>query len=197
MPDTPSITIIKRFTFRGKDEEWSNTYHFTGTTPTGDAGWKTLADAVIASERTCYTQLHKVVRAYGYEAGNEHAVAAIYYDQAPLSPLPGTLTYSNTDGSVQAGDAALWLRSNTGIRGSNGKYRYLRKYFHGVITDTNGVVAAIQKTPVLAHGAKLTDGSLPGGFKWCAPQGALGGACSVSNYATTRTLKRRGKRPSS
>src|SRR6266576_2358533 len=38
----PSLTIVKRFNYRGDvDEEFSNTYHFSGTTPADAAAWKT------------------------------------------------------------------------------------------------------------------------------------------------------------
>lgn len=196
MPNTDSITIIKRFTFRGKDEEWSNSYHLEGTTPTNEAGWKTLADAVIASEKTVYSADHRVVRAYGYVAGNEHAVAVVDYSAAPLTPVPGTLPVTNGFND-QAGDVAMWLRARTPDRNSRGKWIYLRKYFHGVRADGGGVVMPSQRAAALAHGNLMKGGTLPGSMKWCGPQGADALVCDTSLYATTRTLKRRGKRPSS
>lgn len=197
MPDTPSLTIIKQFTYRGKLEEWSNTYHFKGTTPSNDAGWKTLADAVIAEEKKVYSSAHKVVRAYGYEAGNEHSVAQIDYSAAPLTPIPGTFVNNDSTIKMQAGDAAAWLRAKTPNRGSNGKWIYIRKYFHGVYAGEDGTVLAQQKTAYVALGTTLLGGTLPGSFVWCGPQGADGSAPAASTYVTTRTLKRRGKRPSS
>lgn len=195
MPDTPSITIIKSFTYRGKAEEWSNKYHFTGTTPSSDATWKTLADAIIAVEKACYRPETTVVRAYGYEAGNEHAVAIIDYSAAPLTPVPGTLNQT-TGFNLAPGDTAMWLRGRTPTRNSNGKWIYVRKYFHGVFTNTAGAVDPAQRAAMMALGAKLEDGTLPGSAKWSGPQGALAGPLGTSEFATTRTLKRRGKRPS-
>lgn len=196
MPDTPSLTIIKKFTFRGKDEEWSNKYHFTGATPGTDAAWKTLADAVIAIEKTLYSASHSVVRAYGYEAGNEHSVAQIDYSAPPLAPIPGTLP-SESNYNVQAGDAAYWVRARTPNRGANGKWIYIRKYFHGGFANGSGEVQPSMKSRGLAFANAMLDGSLPGGAKWSGPQGAPGASPDVSKYITTRTLKRRGKRPSS
>lgn len=195
MPDTPSITIIKTIPYRGKAEEWSNTYHFTGTTPSTDAGWKTLADAIIAVEKACYPPSVLVVRVYGYEAGNQHAVGIIDYTAPPLTPVAGTLPTTNSF-PIQAGDAAGWLRGKTTERGTNGKWKYTRKYFHGVAADSTGAMNPAQTTAYLALGAKLEDGTLPGSFKWSTPQGLLAGPLKVSDFATTRTLKRRGKRPS-
>lgn len=197
MPDTPSITIIKRFKYRGKDEEWSNSYHFSGSTPSSDAGWKTLFDAVIAEEKKCYTSMCKVVRAYGYEAGNEHSVAQVDYAAAPLTPIEGTFTLVGSGSYIQAGDAAAWIRARTPNKNSRGKWIYIRKYMHNVYANQDGLLAPDQKTAMEAFGAKLVSGTLPGNFKWVAPQGAEGGPIAVSAYVTTRTLKRRGKRPSS
>ena len=199
MPDTPSITIVKQFPYRGNDkEEFSNTYHFTGTTPANDAAWKTLADAIIAEERKLFAPFVKIVRVYGYVAGVEHAEAVIDYAAAPLTPVAGS--YVEPSGARLApGDAAYWVRWRTNERGSNGKWKYCRKYFHNVYQESAfpDKVQATQRTAALAYAAKMSDGSLPGGFKICTPQGAIGGPVAVSEFVTTRTLKRRGKRPSS
>lgn len=196
MPDTPSITIVKRFSYRGDaNEEFSNKYHFEGETPSSDAEWKTLADAIIASERTIMTGSVSFVRAYGYVAGNDFAAAVIDYTAAPLTPATGTLDHNS--GVRAPGDAAFWIRWRTPERNSRGKWIYLRKYFHDVLLQGGGdVVTPGQRTAAAAHGAKMADGSLPGGVRICGPQGADAGPVTVSQYATTRTLKRRGKRPS-
>ena len=197
MPDTPSITIVKRFPYRGDTmEEYSNKYHFSGDTPGDDAGWKTLADAIIAAERPMLPAEVTFVRAYGHEAGNEFAVAAIDYTAPPLTPVAGTFSAPGT--AKAPGDAAFWVRWRTPAKNSRGKWIYLRKYFHGIrLGTTDGdLLAAQQKTAAETYGAKMVDGSLPGGVKVCGPQGAVAGPVAVSTYVTTRTLKRRGKRPS-
>jgi hypothetical protein len=55
--------------------------------------------------------------------------------------------------------------------------------------DTTWITAAN------TFGAKMIDGTLPGGAKYCGPQGAVLSAPEASQWLTTRTLKRRGKRP--
>lgn len=197
MPDTPSITIVKQFRYRNRtDEKWSNKYHFSGTTPTNTAGWKALADAIFNLEKPMLWSGVSLVGAYGYEAGNENAVSIIDYTVAPLAPVAGT-AFGNAQ-SVSPGDVAYWVRWNTGTRNSRGKYVYLRKYFHGVPqsdTDNDAPTNAV-KTAAGVYAAAMYDGTLPGGAKICGPQGDDVQAHLVAPFLTTRTLKRRGKRPS-
>lgn len=195
MPDTPSITIIKRFTYRDQPEEFSNTYHFSGTTPVDRAAWKVLADAIITAERAATLSNVSFVGAYGYEAGTEHSVAQLDYDIAPDAPaLAGTLAVTDNRCS---GDVAATIRWYTGAYSSRGKKIYCRKYMHGVMASTadQDELATPQRTAYQTFAAKLIDGTLPGGFKYCGPQGAVLSAPLVATYLTTRTLKRRGKRP--
>lgn len=195
MPDTPSITLVKEFQYRDKPEKWSNTYHFSGTTPSSVAEWQTLGEAIWSAEKTMFKSAVKLVGLYGYEAGNELSVAQIDYSVPPLAPIPGT---SSVSASPAPGDVAFWVRWRTPDRNSRGKWIYLRKYFHGVLTEPGlDTVAAPVRTAAAAYAAKMIDGTLPGGAKICGPQGAVASAPLVSTYATTRTLKRRGKRPSS
>lgn len=195
MPDTPSITIVKRFTYRGLNEDFSNTYHFSGTTPANAAAWKTLADGIITAEAPCVAPGTSFVKAYGYEAGNENSVAQIDYTLAPLTPTLGTLS----PGAVAPcpGDVAATIRWYTGASSTRGKKIYCRKYMHGVYGSgaSNDTWWATQKTAYQTFAAKLIDGTLPGSFKYCGPQGAVLSVPETSPWLTTRTLKRRGKRP--
>lgn len=197
MPDTPSITLVKKFTYRGNREEWSNTYHFSGTTPANAAAWKTLADAIIAEEKLCFTGEVSWVRAYGYEAGNENSVAQIDYEMAPLTPVVGSAT--GISDRLVGGDVAATTRWWTGAVSSRGKKVYCRKYWHSVYGDNvdRDKLTSAQRTKFNTLGAKLIDGTLPGSFKYCGPQGAVLGPPETSEWLTTRTLKRRGRRPPS
>lgn len=194
MPDTPSITIVKTMTYRGKREEFSNKYHFTGTTPANAAAWKTLADWVISQEREIMHSGIKFVRAYGYEAGNELSVAQIDYEAAPLTPVAGKQPAPN---GLANPESAITVRWRTGDRNSRKKWIYLRKYYHGVPNSGSGDnVDANTLTNANAIAAALIAGSGPGGFKYCGPQGAAALTSEANPYYTTRELKRRGKRPS-
>jgi hypothetical protein len=194
MPDTPSLTLIKQFDYRGLPEEWSNTYHFKGVaTPDDDAAWRNLMLAFWFAEREVIQPSSVLVRAYGYDAGNEHSVAQINFEDVSLSEKTG----ANTDAGVNmAGDQAVWIRAKIGTS-SSGKKVYIRKYYHDVpLGATGGDVIHPNTVPRLqALAVKLTDGSVEGGAIWCGPQSEDPTVPFAPNYPTTRTLKRRGKRP--
>jgi hypothetical protein len=195
MPDTDSFTLVKRMLYRGQQEEWSNTYHLSGTTPTTDAGWKALGDAIWASERHCYTDKAERVKMYGYAAGNEHSVYQWDALALGLTPEKGDLGGLSTTG--MAGDQALTVRALVGTS-STGKKVYVRKYFHASNTDSvdQDKAGATAITAMVTHANLMLSGSLPGSMKWVGPQGATPTNVLANQYVTTRTLKRRGKRPS-
>lgn len=196
MPDTPSITLVKRMTYRGADEEFSNTYHFAGSTPATDAAWRTLADAIWDSERTIMHEGVVLVQVYGYVAGNESSVAQLDYRTGAGALPPGTLP--RPDGTAKmAGDQAATGRAKVGLS-VKGKKIYIRKYWHGglIATSNTDNIAPGMLTAIDAHLSLMLAGGLPGDAEWCAPQGAAGIEPFTSPFVTTRTLKRRGKRPS-
>jgi hypothetical protein len=95
------------------------------------------------------------------------------------------------------GDTALTIRWNTPDFNSRGKRIYCRKYMHDVYESSSDRdkpdTGQVSNYNVFA--SKLIDGTLPGSFKYCGPQGAVLSSPAVGTYLTTRTLKRRGKRP--
>lgn len=195
MPDTPSITLVKTFTYRDLPEEWSNTYHFNGATPSTAAEWKALALAIHATERTCFGPQSSLVKSYGYVAGNEHSVAQIDHSLDPLAGRQGSLTGGAGDAPI-AGDQAGWLRAKIGTS-TRGKSVYVRKYFHNGLSKSGDPDECAPNwiTNMVAHANGMLAGGLPGGATWCGPQGQTASLPSASRYITTRTLKRRGKRP--
>lgn len=196
MPDTPSVTSIKRFLYRGVLEEWSNTYHFSGTTPADGVAWKALTDAIAAQEKLAMMNTHSIVRFYGYEAGNDNSVYQRDMTVAPDAVVVGT--FASAGENMAPGDSAATWRWSTPNFTSRGKRIYGRKYWHGVSSDaltTPDVLRSTMRTLMGTLAAKLIDGTLPGSFKACGPQGAVFSTPFVSPWITTRTLKRRGKRP--
>lgn len=192
----PGITSIKSFTYRGNVEEWGNTYHFDGDPPANPADWLSLYEALVDLEKPIFASSLSIVRAYCYEDTDDHSVLTLDADSG-FSPVSGTL--SITGAHAQApGDAAAWCRWKTARVNSKGNPIYLRKYFHGVITQIDGGdgdnIAAEQKTALqnFADDVNAPSGDWPG---LVGPDGVVPGANRVSTYATTRTLKRRGARP--
>jgi len=195
MPDTPSITIIKSFSYRGVPEEFSNTYHFSGTMPADRAAWLTLGNAIWSAEASATHNGVTYVRMYGYEAGTEHSIVQIDSTEPGWSGTNANLALSS---SVAApGDTAATIRWFTGQLNSRGKKIYCRKYMHGVRSDTSSSdkLYSGAQTAYATFAGKMIDGTLPGGVKYCGPQGAVLSAPVVNQWLTTRTLKRRGKRP--
>lgn len=194
---TPGVFLIKTFPYRGSDEEWGNGYHFAGTAPTTPADWRSLVDALITIEKPIYTSRTNVVRALCYEDYSPGHDSVYTYHLADFGGVvPGTGS-AGGGGVLCPGDDAVWAGWNTGEINSKGKPIWLRKYFHDAIadgTDHDEVFGAQlgalsdYVTAVLASsgdwpGIAGPDGHVPdGGVRW-------------STNVTTRTLKRRGRRP--
>jgi hypothetical protein len=205
------LTIVKQFDYRGNPiEEFSNTYWLTGGAPT-DAQFLALFDAIVAVEKTIYPTEGsggaKVVRGYGYRDDSGHKPGdtgtvhpADWVHDIAASPVAGTLTMTDSDQRLP-GDAAVWVRWKTSRRTDpGGKAIYLRKYFHPACrtTGAHDAVLPAQITALNALGALLDGGSLPDARKiTTAGQTDVILSHAASSYVTTRTLKRRGKRPSS
>lgn len=205
------LTVIKRFFRHGvQNEEYSNTYWFTGGPPADDTAWRTFFDAVVTSEKAIYLSSCQVIRGYGYNDDSGHkpgdtgdvapAVFSVDLTVAPNTVVNGSLALGT--GIIAPSDAAVWARWKTSRRTNpGGKPIYVRKYFHPAIaTDSNNSdqVLAAQKTALTTHATKMQDGTLPGARKitTCGVNDVIL-AVGASSWITTRTLKRRGKRPNS
>lgn len=194
---TTILTINKDMTYRNVPEYWSNTYMLTGATPVDSPAWRALFDEIVAEEKKCYTAGFRVYGGYGYDSipgPGDHAVWTL--DLRPTgAQVPGTLTAAGV--SLIAGDQAAWVRWSLDRFNSNGKRVYLRKYFHGVTALTGGpdACSVATNTALQAFGTKMRDGTLASGRKICDKTGAIPIASTSSVWMTTRTLKRRGKRP--
>lgn len=193
------ITVIKKFTYRGDaTEEFANGYHFSGSVPADSTAWQALFDALVVQEKTVYPAAASVVQGYGYATDNPADNSVWSYD-LHASPVAGTLDM--TAGLQAAGDLAVWVRWKTSRLNTKGKPIYLRKYFHPAcqLDSTHpDTVKAGQVTALNAFGTKLMDGSFIDGRtirSQTHTETILSRSCSA--YVTTRTLKRRGKRPGS
>lgn len=187
---------IKLFTYRGAPEEWSNDYWFTGAPPNTDAEWHAMFMALAALEKTVVDPATSIVEFYGYNDNALNAHHAYHEDlRVTGTPVVGTLP---GPGQVMAGDQAgivWWLTERLTKRG---KPIYLRKYFHAGMTDASQL-DKISPSTGNAY-ANLSTALAPGGSWAYGPVTAQGQldtiqAHSFSQWVTTRTLRRRGKRP--
>ena len=186
MATAASIKIVKNSVYKGGAREWSNRYHFDGGAPADNTKWTTLADAVTAAEKLCFTGSPsgaQIILAVGYDAGSE----------VPVFQKTYTLWGTGGDGGNPhaPGDAALLVRYATNSRTSKNHPLYLFNYYHNVIT--NGVTSqdypyTTQKTAFQTYAAAWITGFSDGSVTHhrCGPNGDLATGALVGTYVTHR-----------
>lgn len=189
------ITLVKEFTYRDEPEEWSNTYGLTGPAFTDAANMLAAAGNLATLEKACYASTSKIVRAIIYQPGSIISARTVDFLAETGAEPQGTLAPT---GSFQkwAGDQAGWIRGKIGVS-TKGKPVYVRKYFHdgfSLAGDTDETMAD-WRTAVMQFANFLTSGVLLDSREWCGPDGESVTLLHRSSYVTTRTLKRRGRRP--
>jgi hypothetical protein len=197
------LVTVKQFTYRGAPEEFSNVYTFQGAPPGDSASWTVLMNDVLAKERAIFDSSVTWRRAYGYTDNDPKKAHAFAHDWTVPGPPPFGV-YTGSAGPRLAGDQAglvWWLLDR---KSDKGKPTYLRKYFHHGWADINdhdgidGSWATALNTFAGPGGIGGIHGGLmsPGGPKDTDPNpGGTVTNHSASAWVTTRTLKRRGKRP--
>lgn len=198
MATATGLVITKRFTYRGlPDEEWSNKYWFTGAPPATDQAWMDLFNDVQTHERKCYSSATKVVSAIGYNDNDPHAHAVWTFAFGTGTEPPGELTGDAADNPF-AGDQAGMLEIRTSRKNTRGKWVYLRKFLHsgfsdGVDRDKISANTHLAYTVFLTY---LSNGTVLGSRRLRSQkQDETLTVLHAGDWVTTRTLKRRGKRP--
>jgi hypothetical protein len=188
-----TLTIVKRFPYRGNaSEEFSNTYSFKAAPPTDSASWLAVADSLRGFEQPIFWPGVSFVRAYGYNSDNPSDPSVWTHDWTQPGPPPvGTGTFA---GHGFAGDQAACVEWMTDSRNSRGKMIYLRKYLHSGAVGTVDVDQLDNSYLTALENYAGTIGPFHGGLTSRHGNRTITGHYVIP-WVTTRTLKRRGKRP--
>jgi hypothetical protein len=188
MAATPSVKVLKTFTFRDVTRTWSNRYHFNGGTPSDVTHWNTLFDAIVLAEKAIYKNSMTIVQCIGYAAGSDVPTATKTYSTV------GTGSFANS--TAAPGEVAALVRYSTTARTSKNHPVYLFNYYHGVGWDaTEGVVdelGADTKTAIGVYAAAwitgFSDGTLT--LVRAGPNGATATGQVVEDFLTHRDFPR-------
>lgn len=201
-PDPPVIgtvtrmTLVKAFPYRDEAlEEFSNTYELRDPPPSTPQEWSALMDDLVQHEQTVFAGVVKYHRAYGYNSNDPHAHHVFVHDWEALGGGPSGTYSLGTAEAFGAGDQASCVWWRTDQLSKKGKPIILRKFLHRPAVSTSGTPDLLGTT----YGAQLDIYAAGIRTVW-------GGPFTLSHpgnvileghipYVTTRTLKRRGKRP--
>jgi hypothetical protein len=197
------LTVVRTFTYRGQPEEYSNTYSFKGPPPSDDASWNQLLTDVRNKENSIIPTTHTYARAYGYDNNDPKKHHVFAHDFTVPGPPPSGGYVIGTQ-PLMAGDQAACVWWKLDRLSDKGKPTYLRKYFHGGTLEPtsadsiNAIYGDALRVFAGSTGIQAVHGGLtsPGGPQDTDPPPGGGVVTSGAiGWVTTRTLKRRGKRP--
>jgi len=185
MATTPSLKVVKSFTYKGVARLWSNRYHFNGGTPADTTHWTTLSDAVVTAEKACLinTPPVTIVETLGYAAGSDVPVFSKTYSTAG--------TYNSVGVTPAPGDAAALVRYATTARTSKNHPVYLFNYYHGITqasSSTPDTFSAAQLSAMQTYANHWVTGFSDGSINAvrAGPNGATATAALVESFITHR-----------
>lgn len=188
MAATPSLKVIKSFTYRGVTRTWSNRYHFNGGTPADSAHWTTFSDAVVTAEKaTIGINVATIVGTVGYAAGSDIPVFNKTYTTAGTGSFTGWV--------ATPGDCAALIRYATTARTTKNHPIYLYNYYHGAGYTSGADVDTLNTPQSTALGtyaghwiSGFSDGTLT--LVRAGPNGATATGSLIEPKITHRDLPR-------
>ena len=186
MAPTPSLKVVKSFSYRGVTRQWSNRYHFNGGTPADSAHWTTLSDAVVTAEKASLGPVNTIVQTVGYAAGSDVPVFTKTYSTA------GTMTTSGINAAP--GDTAVMVRYATTARTPKNHPVYLYNWVHPVyfVPGSPDTVASGQVTVLQTYAGDWISGFSDGTNTYvrAGPNGATATGQLVSSVSRHRDFPR-------
>lgn len=186
MAATPSLKVLKTFTYRGTTHTWSNRYHFNGGTPADGAHWTTISDLIVAAEHQVLSSKCTIVKTIGYAAGSDVPIFTKTYSTVGV--------FTTTGLSEVPGDCASLVRYATTARTPKNHPVYLFNYYHDpyVVTATPDSLGATYVTALTTYANAWISGFSDGTNTYvrAGPQGATATGLLVEPMVTHRDFPR-------
>lgn len=161
-----AVSVTKSITWRGREEFFSNVYHYDVGLNTLQGDLENLTDAVVAQDRRFHNgaAAYKQARCWGPTGqGQAASVTRVIKD------LTGFGTLAGVGGDIYK-EASVVVQWYLGRIGAGGRKVWLRKFFHSLRLPASGAgalgdvsIGASNKAPFITAGDDLKNLTVPFG----------------------------------